>query len=151
MVAGLIVGGVIGVMIALYAADRIIKARAQVRRLRSMSQRLAAASARAEEQHQQRQADKRAGQALTSVLPAINRPPLTVPGMRGHGAAPPRTGREWPAPPDGRSAQPGRRPSAPASTRPGPAARHVDPAPVQSSPVAKARTRPEASNRRNGT
>jgi hypothetical protein len=151
MVAGLIVGGVIGVVIALYAADRIIKARAQVRRLRSMTQRLAAASARAEEQHQQRQADKRASQALTSVLPAIKRPPLTVPGMRGHGAARPRTRRECPAPPDGRSAQPGRRPSAPVSTRPGPAARHVDQAPAQSSPVSKARTRPEASNRRNGT
>jgi hypothetical protein len=87
MVAGLIVGGVIGVVIVVYAADRIIKARAQVRRLRSMSQRLAAASARAEEQHQQRQADERAGQALTSVLPAIKRPPLTVPGMRGRGKA----------------------------------------------------------------
>jgi hypothetical protein len=111
-VAGLIVGGVIGVVIVLYAADRIIKARAQVRRLRSMSQRLAAASARAEQQHQQRQADERASQTLTSVLPAIKRPPLTVPGMRGHGAARPiRTGREWPAPHDGRAAPPGHRPS----------------------------------------
>jgi hypothetical protein len=151
MVAGLIAGGVIGVVIVLYAADRIIKARAQVRRLRSMSQRLAAASARAEEQHQQRQADKRAGQALTSVLPAIKRPPLTVPGMRGHGAAPPRTGRECPAPHDGRSRTQAVGFPAPASTRPGPAARHVDQAPAQSSPVAKARTRPETGNRRNGT
>ncbi len=36
--AGLVVGGFIGVVIVLYAADRIVKARAQVRRLRSMSE-----------------------------------------------------------------------------------------------------------------
>lgn len=112
MVAGLIVGGIVGVVIMLYAADRIMKARAQVRRLRSMSQRLDSASARAEQQHRQRQADDRASQELTSVLPAIKRPPLTVPGMREHGAAlPTRTGRECPAPDHRPAAQPGRRPS----------------------------------------
>jgi hypothetical protein len=44
-------------------------------------------AARAEEQHEQRQAAERASPALISVLPAIQRPLLTVPGMRPHGAA----------------------------------------------------------------
>jgi hypothetical protein len=110
-VAGLVVGGVIGVVLGLYAADRIVKARAQVRRLRSMSDRLAAATARAEEQHEQRQAAERASEELTSVLPAIKRPPLSVPGMRQHGAAQPGTGCEHPGQQKGRSARPGRRPS----------------------------------------
>jgi hypothetical protein len=44
-----------------------------------MSDRLAAATARAEEQQEQRQAADQASAALTSVMPAINRPPLTVP------------------------------------------------------------------------
>jgi hypothetical protein len=110
-VAGLVVAGFIGVVLVLYAADRIVKARAQVRRLRSMSDRLAAATARAEEQQERRQAAERASQELTSVLPAIQRPPLTVPGMRPHGAARPRTGCERPGQQDRRAAQPGRRPS----------------------------------------
>jgi hypothetical protein len=76
------VAGFIGVVLMLYAADRIVTARAQVRRLRSMSDRLAAATASAGEQQQRRQAAERASQELTSVLPAIQRPPLTVPGMR---------------------------------------------------------------------
>ena len=110
-VAGLVVAGFIGVVLVLYAADRIVKARAQVRRLRSMSDRLAAATARAEEQQERRQAAARASQELTSVLPAIQRPPLTVPGMRPHGAARPRTGCERPGQQDRRAAQPGRQPS----------------------------------------
>ena len=110
-VAGLVVAGFIGLVLVLYAADRIVKARAQVRRLRSMSDRLAAATARAEEQQERRQAAERASQELTSVLPAIQRPPLTVPGMRPHGAARPRTGCERPGQQDRRATQPGRRPS----------------------------------------
>jgi hypothetical protein len=102
-VAGLVVGGFIGVLLVLYAADRLVKARAQVRRRRSMSQRLAAATARAEEQHQQRQAAERAGQELTSVLPAIKRPPLSVPGMRPHTPRR-RTGGNCPGHHDGRPA-----------------------------------------------
>ena len=141
--AGLVVGGFIGVVIVLYAADRIVKARAQVRRLRSMSERLATATARAEEQHQQRQAKERAGQALTSVLPAIKRPPLTVPGMRGHGVARPRTGQECPGHHDGRSAHAGQRPACPGEHAARPAGRHNgDQSPAASSPVAIARTRP---------
>ena len=110
-VAGLVVAGFIGVVLVLYAADRALKARAQVRRLRSMSDRLAAATARAEQQEERRQAVARASEQLTSVLPAIKRPPLTVPGMRRHGAARPRTGCEHPGQQDGRSARPARRPS----------------------------------------
>ncbi|HKA95381.1 MAG TPA: hypothetical protein VKD66_03870 [Streptosporangiaceae bacterium] len=86
-VVGLVIGGVVGAVLVLYAADRVLKARAQVRRLRSMSDRLAAATAKAEEQEKQRQVSAKAGEALTSVLPAIKRPPLSVPGMRSHGTA----------------------------------------------------------------
>lgn len=84
---GLVIGGVVGAVLVLYAADRALKARAQVRRLRSMSDRLAAAATRSEEQEEQRQVAAQASEALTSVLPAIKRPPLSVPGMRSHGAA----------------------------------------------------------------
>src|SRR2546430_17577588 len=97
-------------VLVLYAADRALKARAQVRRLRSMSDRLAAATARAEQQEERRQAVARASEQLTSVLPAIKRPPLTGPGMRSHPAArrgaghtPPR-GRGAPAHPPRRTA-----------------------------------------------
>ena len=110
-VAGLVVAGFIGVVLVLYTADRIVKARAQVRRLRSMSDRLAAATARAEEQQERHQAAERASEALTSVLPAIQRPPLTVPGMRPHGTARPRTGCERPRQQDRRGTHPGQRPS----------------------------------------
>jgi hypothetical protein len=111
LVVGLVVGGFIIVLLVLYTVDRIVKARTQVRRLRSMSERLAAATARAEEQHEQRQATERASEELTSVLPAIQRPPLTVPGMRPHGAERPRTGCGRPGQQDRRAAHPGRRPS----------------------------------------
>jgi hypothetical protein len=110
-VAGLVVAGFIGVVLMLYAADRIVTARAQVRRLRSMSDRLAAATASAGEQQERRQAAERASEALTSVLPPIQRPPLTVPGMRPRGAARPRTGCERPGQQDRRGTHPGQRPS----------------------------------------
>ncbi len=87
---GLVIGGLFGAVLVLYAADRVFKAQAQVRRLRSMSGRLAAATARTEEQQDQRQAAAQASEALTTVLPAIQRPPLTVPGIRSHGAARPK-------------------------------------------------------------
>jgi hypothetical protein len=44
-----------------------------------MNDRLAAATARAEERREQRQAADQASAAPTSLMPAINRPPLTVP------------------------------------------------------------------------
>lgn len=80
--AGLYVLGLVGALLVLYTADRLIKARAQARRLRRMSDRLAAAAARSEEQQAQRQAEERAGAELTSFMPAIARPPLTLPGVR---------------------------------------------------------------------
>lgn len=108
---GLVIGGFIGVVLVLYSADRVLKARAQVRRLRSMSDRLAAATARAEQQEEQRQAVARAGEELTSVLPAIKRPPLTVPGMRSHRAARRETGCDRPGQQDHGATHPGQRPS----------------------------------------
>jgi hypothetical protein len=104
LVAGLVVGGFIGVLLVLYAAEHLVKARAQVRRRRSMSQRLAAATAKAEEQHHQRQAAERASQALTWVLPAIKRPPLTVPSMGPHDTPRRKTSGNWPGQHDGRVA-----------------------------------------------
>lgn len=93
----LVVACLAGAVLVLYAADRVVKARAQVRRLRTMSDRLAAATARADERQEQRQATAQASAALTSVMPAIKRPPLTLPGVPPHGAA-----RETPGdPPDG--------------------------------------------------
>jgi hypothetical protein len=77
----LIVGIVVAVPV-LYAADRIIKARAQARRMRTMGERLTAVTARAEKQHERRQEVARASAELTSVMPAIERPPLTLPPPR---------------------------------------------------------------------
>jgi hypothetical protein len=70
---------ILGVMAAflLYAVDRLVKARARARRLRAMSERLAVAAARAEEQHEERQAVVAASAALTSVVPAIKHPALS--------------------------------------------------------------------------
>jgi hypothetical protein len=110
-VIGLVIGGFIGVVLVLYAADRALKARAQVRRLRSMSDRLAAATTRTEQQEEQRQAAARASEELTFVLPAIRRPPLTVPGMRSHRAARRGTGHDRPGQQDHGATHPGRQPS----------------------------------------
>jgi hypothetical protein len=74
-VIALLIGGFIGAMIVLYAADLIIKARARARRVRRMSERLDAATVRADKQQEHRQAAAQASGALTSVLPAITRPP----------------------------------------------------------------------------
>jgi hypothetical protein len=55
-----------------------------------MSERLAAATARSEEQQAQRAAAAEASSALTSVMPAINhRPPTTLPGQVSEEEAPP--------------------------------------------------------------
>ena len=95
MSALLIVGVVIAVPV-LYAADRVIKARSQARRKAAMSERLAVAAARGEKQHERRQQAAKASAALTSVMPAINRPPLTLPADPAQ--APPANGE--PAHPD---------------------------------------------------
>jgi hypothetical protein len=80
-VTGLLIVGIVIVALVLYVVDRAVKARAQARRLRTMSDRLDAATARADKQEEQRQAAAEAGAALTSVIHAIERPPLTLPGM----------------------------------------------------------------------
>jgi hypothetical protein len=92
-VAGLLIVGFVGAVLVLYAADRVLKARAQTRRLRAMSNRLDAATARADEQQEHRQVAAQASAALTSFMPAIKQPPLTVPDAAHRGAARPRTGR----------------------------------------------------------
>jgi hypothetical protein len=84
-VVDLLIVGVVGAVPVLYAADRIIKARAQTRRLRTMSERLAAATERADEQQEKRQEAAKASTALTSVMPAIKRSPLTLPDASSHG------------------------------------------------------------------
>jgi hypothetical protein len=66
--------GCVTVALVLYATDRALKARARVRRRRAMTDRLAAATARADEQQEQRQAADQASTTLTSVMPAINHP-----------------------------------------------------------------------------
>jgi hypothetical protein len=117
----LIVGLVVVVLLALYATERIIKARAQARRLGTMSDRLTAATVRVDEEQEQRQAVARASAELTSFMPAIKSPPLTVPGSQAHGSQPhggavrpepgcERTGPHESGPREHGSARPGRRP-----------------------------------------
>jgi hypothetical protein len=84
-VFALVTGSFIGALLMLYAADRLIKARAQFRRLHRMQDRLAAAAASAEKQQEQRQAAAQTSAELTSVLPAIRRP--LVSPRRGAAAA----------------------------------------------------------------
>jgi hypothetical protein len=110
-VVGLFVGGFVGAVLVLYAVDRILKARAQARRLRRMSERLAAAAARSEEQQEQRQAAAHASAALTSVMPAIQRPPLSLPGLPSHRPERHKTGRQHTGPHNRGSAHPERRPA----------------------------------------
>jgi hypothetical protein len=86
---GWLVLGILAAVFGCYAADRVVKARVRARRLRRMSERLAAAAARAEEQQAARAAEAEASAALTSVLPAIKRPPLTLPGPATRGYTPP--------------------------------------------------------------
>jgi hypothetical protein len=124
-VAGLLIVGIVIVALALYGVDRALKARTQVRRLRTMTDRLDAATVRADKQHERRHAAEQASAALTSVMPAIERPPLTLPGTPSHdaaahaagpnGGARPKGGCEHSGPHTGpherRSAHPGRRPT----------------------------------------
>jgi hypothetical protein len=120
-VAALLIVGFVIVALALYGLDRAIKARTQVRRLRTMTDRLDAATVRADKQHEKREAAAQASAALTSVMPAIERPPLTLPGTPSHEAATdaaaspggtrPKTGCEHTGPQERRPAHPGRRPA----------------------------------------
>jgi len=79
--ADLLIVGVVVTVILLYLADRAIKARAQARRLQELNERLDAAAA---EQQAERHAAARASDALTNVMPAIKRPPLSLPGLAPH-------------------------------------------------------------------
>lgn len=110
MVRLLIVGLVVAVLLALYATERIIKARAQARRLATMSDRLTAVTVRTDEEQEQRQAVATASAELTAFMPAIKSPPLTVPGSQAHvgkkhGAARPEADRERTGPHESRSAR----------------------------------------------
>jgi hypothetical protein len=110
-VVGLVIGGLIGTVLVLYAADHILKARGQARKKRRMSARLAAAAVRAEKQQEQREAAAEASAALTTFMPAIQHPPLSVPGVRPHRAARTGSGHEQTGPHERRAAPPGRRSS----------------------------------------
>jgi hypothetical protein len=107
---GLIIG-IIGLALLLYAADRLVKARRQARRRRDMTSRLTAATVRADVQLEQRHAVEQASQALTSFMPAIQRPPSDLPDVTArkparsrtardraasHGPDAGRSGRRWP-------------------------------------------------------
>jgi hypothetical protein len=85
--AGLLLVGVVVLVIALYLAERFLKARAQARRRHEMNDRLEAATARVDEQQAKKRAKETASAALTNVMPAINRPPLSLPGVETGGPA----------------------------------------------------------------
>ena len=78
---------IVGVVL-LYAADRARKLRARARQMSAMNERLDVAAAKVDEQQERKQARVRASAELTSVLPAIKRPPLTLPGVPGPAAEP---------------------------------------------------------------
>jgi hypothetical protein len=59
-----------------------------------MSVRLEAVTARADRQQERHQAAEQASQALTSFMPAIQRPPSDLPGVPAHGPGRPRTARD---------------------------------------------------------
>jgi hypothetical protein len=92
----LLIAGVVAVLVLLALAERVLKARARARRLQEVGNRLVAAATRVDEQQEARRAEARASAALTSVMPAIKRPPLSLPGLAAHGAARPEPGCERP-------------------------------------------------------
>ena len=108
MRVGLLIG-LIGLALLLWAADRMIKATRRARRRRVMTRRLTAATVRADQQLEQRLVAKQASEALTSFMPAIQRPPSDLPGMPPHGPARPRTARKRPAARDHDAGPAGRR------------------------------------------
>jgi hypothetical protein len=86
--AELLILVVVAGLVLLYAADRARKLRTRARRMGAMNDRLDAAAAKVDEQQERKQARVRASAELTSVLPAIKRPPLTLPGVPGPAAGP---------------------------------------------------------------
>jgi Sec-independent protein translocase protein TatA len=84
--AELLIVVVAAVVLLLYGADRARKLRARARQMSAMNDRLDAAVAKVDQEQQKKRARVRASAELTSVLPAIKRPPLTLPGMPGTGS-----------------------------------------------------------------
>jgi hypothetical protein len=116
-VFGLLIVGLVLAPVALYAADRLIKMRAQARKLRRMSERLSAATARADRQEEQRQVAAKASEALTSVVPAIQRPRSSPHRLRLHDTAKSGTGPHRSVKPD-HHGTPGRRATGPQRAHP---------------------------------
>src|SRR5713101_729386 len=107
----LLIAAMIAAMTRLSVTDRVLKVRARARRYRAMSERLDAATARTDIQQEQRKTAAAASAALTSVMPAINRPPLTLPGVAKQQRATPaceaKPGREATGARDHRRGHPG--------------------------------------------
>lgn len=152
--AELLVLVVVAGLVLLYAADRARKLRARARRMGAMNDRLDAAAAKVDKQQERQQARVKASAELTSVLPAIKRPPLTLPGVPGPATEPeeeepaapePEAGPAAAAPHDTRLA-PGGTPAAgddaPAAAGDAPAAADADSTPdgatAEQSPAAQA-------------
>jgi type II secretory pathway pseudopilin PulG len=141
--AELLILVVIAGVVLLYAADRARKLRARARQMSAMNERLDVAAAKVDEQQERKQARVRASAELTSVLPAIKRPPLTLPGVPGPAAEP----EDEPA-----AAEPEAGPAAgaaaddmPAAADDTPAAAHDTPAKADDTPaVADAENTPDA-------
>jgi hypothetical protein len=118
---------VAGVVLLLYAADRARKLRARARQMSAMNERLDVAAAKVDEQQERKQARVRASAELTSVLPAIKRPPLTLPGVPEPAAEP----EDEPA-----AAEPEAGPAAEAAADDVPAAADDTPATADDTPAA---------------
>jgi hypothetical protein len=86
--AKLLILVVIAGVVLLYGADRARKLRARARQMSAMNERLDVAAAKVDEQQERKQARVRASAELTSVMPAIKRPPLTLPGAPDPAAEP---------------------------------------------------------------
>ncbi|HZC62675.1 MAG TPA: hypothetical protein VE464_13660, partial [Streptosporangiaceae bacterium] len=141
--AELLILVVIAGVVLLYAADRARKLRARARQMSAMNERLDVAAAKVDKQQERKQARVRASAELTSVLPAIKRPPLTLPGVPGPAAEP----EDEPA-----AAEPEAGPSAAAAADDTPAAADHTPAATDDTPakaddtpaVAEAENTPDA-------
>lgn len=93
----LLIIGIVGAVAVLGAADWLLKVRTRLRRRRSMSERLAVATTRMERQHERHQEAEQASEALTSYMPAIERPAHAAVGLHGvgqHGRPARKTGRD---------------------------------------------------------
>ena len=120
--AELLILVVIAGVLVLYAVDRARKLRARARQMSAMNERLDVAAAKVDEQRERKQARVRASAELTSVLPAIKRPPLTLPGVPGPAPGP----AEEPAAPEPEAGPAA--PAADAGNTPDGAGAHQNPA-----------------------